>query len=103
MNGDDNIDEARGEKSLGIYKVVLKVDREIREIGRHKRVTSNHSRNTRRPSEAVASCGGPEPRDGRRDTGSGRAEERRGSPTNPRIIVDARRKRGRLGQKAKKT
>ena len=43
----------------------------------HTHKTSNHSRKTRRPSDTVASCGGPEPRDGRRGTGSGRSEEGR--------------------------
>ena len=37
---------------------------------RRHRVTSSHSRKTRRPSDIVMSCGGPEPRDGRRRRGT---------------------------------
>ena len=40
---------------------------------------TSHSRKTRRLCETVASCGEPEPRDGKRRTGPGRAEEGRRS------------------------
>ena len=40
--------------------------------GLRQRVTTSHSRKTLRPSENVASCGGPEPRDGKRGAGSRR-------------------------------
>ena len=42
-------------------------------------MTGNHSRKTRRPSETVASCEGPEPMNERRGAGLGRAGERRKS------------------------
>ena len=45
-----------------------------------------HSRKTACPSETVVRCGGPEPRDGRRETGSWRAEQRRRSTRNPRRV-----------------
>ena len=57
-------------------------------------VTSSYSRRTRRPSETCALCGGLEPRDGGRGTGSGRAEERRRSARNPARVVDAMYKTG---------
>ena len=47
--------------------------------------TSNQqpSRKTRHPSETVASCEGPEPKDRRRGTRSGRAEERQEAQETP--------------------
>ena len=58
--------------------MIVKVGQKTRDRGRRQRVTSSHSRYkysfswTRRPSEVVASCAGPElPRDGRRGTRSG--------------------------------
>ena len=39
---------------------------------RHQRVANSPSRKTRRPSEAVIPCGGPEPKDRGGGTGSGR-------------------------------
>ena len=66
-------------ESLGTYEMVIEVGRKTREGGRRQRVTSNLSRKTRRPSKTVESCRGPELRDGRRGSGSGRAEERRRS------------------------
>ena len=44
--------ERRGEGkgSLGTYEIVIEVDRETREGGRHQGVTSSHSHKTRRPS-----------------------------------------------------
>ena len=59
----------------------------------HRQVTSNHNRNTRRPSETVASFGGPEPRDGRRGTGSAREKTRR-SARNPRKVIGVMWKMG---------
>ena len=55
--------ERRG--GLGTYEVVIEAGRKTREGGRHQRVTSNRSRRTRRPSETVATCVGPDSRDGR--------------------------------------
>ena len=43
-------------QSPGTYEVVIGVGRYTRDGGRHQRVTTNHSRKTRRPSETVASC-----------------------------------------------
>ena len=65
--------------NLGTYGVVIEVSRKTREGGRRQRVTSNHNRKTRRPSETVALCGRSKSRDRRRGTGSGGAEERRKS------------------------
>ena len=65
----------RGE-SLGTFEVEIEVGRKTREEGRRQRLTRNHSRKTTCPSEPVASCEGSEPRDGRRVTGLGRAEDR---------------------------
>ena len=79
-------------ESLGTYEVVtvvIEAGWKTREGGQRQLLTSNHSRKTRRPSETVASCGGPEPRDGRRGTGSGRAEKRRRSARNPKRVIDA--------------
>ena len=45
-----------GRESLGTYEVVIDVSRKIREAGRRQRVTSNHSRKIRCPSETIASC-----------------------------------------------
>ena len=61
-----------GRESLGTSKVVTEIGWKTREGGRPQRVTSNHTRKTRRPSETVASCGVPEPRGGTRGAGSGR-------------------------------
>ena len=61
---------------LKTYEVVVEVGRKTREgERRQQRVSSNPSRKTRRPSETVASCGGPESSNGRRGSASGRAEE----------------------------
>ena len=54
-------------ESLGTYQVVIEVievGRKTRERGRRQRVTSSRSRKPRRPSETVAPCRRPEPRDG---------------------------------------
>ena len=59
-------------ESLETFEVVIGMGRKTREGGRHQRVMRYHNRKTRRPSEAIPSCGGPEPRDGRRGTGSGK-------------------------------
>ena len=91
-----------GRESLGTFKVAVEGGREKRDGEQRQRLTSNHSRKTRRPSETVASCGGPEPRDGRRGTRLGRAEERRRSASNLRRVVDTMWERGRLGRKKKK-
>ena len=83
--------ESRGgwrSESLGIYEVVIEVDRNTRQGGRRQRETFNHNRKSRHLSETVASCGGPESRNGRRGTGSGRTEGRRRA-RNPRRVVDA--------------
>ena len=54
---DENRDEGGGEREPGnFYEVVTEVGRKTREGGRRQRVTNNHSRKTRRPSETVASC-----------------------------------------------
>ena len=42
-----------GKGSLETYEVVIEVGRETREERRGQRVTSSHSRKTRRPSETV--------------------------------------------------
>ena len=68
--------------NLGTYGVVIEVGRRTREGGRRQRVTSNHNRKTRRPSETVALCGRSKFRDGRRGTGSGGGEERRKGAKN---------------------
>ena len=81
-NGDENRDEGGGEREPG-------KGRKTRKGGQRQRGTSNHSRKIRRPSETVASRGGPDPGDGRRGTGSGRAEERQRSARNPTRVVDA--------------
>ena len=78
-----------GRESLGTFKVVIEVGLKTRDGGRRQQVANSHSRKTQRPSDTVASCGGPELRDGRRGTGSGRAEERRGSARNAIIFIAA--------------
>ena len=80
--GSWNRGEGGGEREPGI-------GRKTRKGGQRQRGTSNHSRKIRRPSETVASCGGPDPGDGRRGTGSGRAEERQRSARNPTRVVNA--------------
>ena len=52
-------------------------------------MSCNRSLKTRRPNETVASYLGPQLRDGRRGTGSGRVEERQRSARNPIDFVDA--------------
>ena len=64
-------------ESLGSFEVVIEVGRKTQEGERCQRVTSNHSRQTRQPSETVASCGGPESRDGTQGTILGKVQERR--------------------------
>ena len=89
-NGDDNRDEVGGEGGPGNLQsgTVLEVGRKMRKGGRRQRVTNNHTRRTRRPRETVASCSGPEHREGGRGKGSGRAEERRRSARNRTRVVD---------------
>ena len=77
-----------GKESRGTYDVALELGRKTREGGRRQRVTSHHSCKTRRPSETVASCRGPEPRGGRRRTGSGGVEKRQRSARSPTRIAD---------------
>ena len=92
-----------GAESPVTYEVMVEVGRKTRERGRRQRLTRSHTRKTRSPSEAVASCGGPEPGNGRREIGPGRAEERRRSARNSRRVIDTRcGKWGRLGRKEKK-
>ena len=88
-NGDKNREEVEGRYSLGINDAVIEVGRKMLEGRRRQRVTINHSRKTRRPSEIVTSCEGPEPTDGRQGTGSRRAGEGRRSARNPRRVIDA--------------
>ena len=87
----------KGRESLRAYEVVIKGGRKIREGGRRQRVPSNHSRNTQSPNETVASCGGPEPRDGGArnsiGNGSGEANKKR-SARNPRNVIDTLCKKG---------
>ena len=49
-------ERVEGRESLETYDVDIEVGRKTRERGRRQQVTSNHSRKTRRPSMAVASC-----------------------------------------------
>ena len=93
-NGDENRDEGEGERECGNLRSRIQVGRKTLEGGRRQRVTSNHRPKTRRTSETVASCGGPQPRDGRRGTGSGRPEERQRSAKNLKIIIDVMQKTG---------
>ena len=86
--GTKTVRRVEGRQSLGTFEVVIEVGRKMRERGRRKRVNSNCSRKTRRPSETVASYGGPEPRGGRRGTGSGRVKERRRRARNSRRVID---------------
>ena len=57
---DENGEKSEREKQLGKLRSGNRggIGRKTREGGRRQRVTSNHSRKTRRPSEAVASCRG---------------------------------------------
>ena len=75
--------ERRVEKreSPEICGVTVKVGRGTRERGQRHRVTSSHSRKNRRPNETVTSYGGPELRDKRQGTGSGRVGDGRRSIT----------------------
>ena len=85
----------RGERAREPMNVIVEVGRKTQERGRHQRVTSNHRRKTRCPSETVASsCGGLELRDGRRETRSRRAEKGRKSTRNPIGVIDAILKTG---------
>ena len=77
-------------ESLGTLQVVFKVCRKTREDWRRQRVTSNHSRKARRPSENVALWEGPEPWGRRRETGLGGAEKRGTSARNPRTLIYVR-------------
>ena len=77
-------------ENLEIYGVVKEVGRKTREGGRRERLTSNRSCKTQRPSETVASCRKPEPRYGRRGTGSGRAEVGQRSAKTPQEFRDVR-------------
>ena len=79
--------EAGGER-MGTYEIVIEVGRKTQEKGRCQRVTSNHSRGTRHPTEVVASCGEPELRNGRRGKMLERAEERRRSAKDFTRVVD---------------
>ena len=58
-----------GRESPGTDEAGIEMGRKTREGGQGERVTSNRSRNTRRLNETVASCRGPEGRDGRRKRG----------------------------------
>ena len=75
-----------GRERLEILEEVIEAGRKTREGGRRLRATTNHSHKARRPSETVASCGGPDPRDGRRGIGLGRVEKRRRSARNLRRV-----------------
>ena len=76
-------------ESPGTYEMIAETVWKTREEGRRQRVTSSHSRKTQRPSETVASCGEPEPRDKRRRAGPGRAEEVQKITRNPIRALDA--------------
>ena len=67
-NVDESGGEDGGERELGTYEVIVKVGRKTRKREWRERVTSSRIRKTRRPSETVASRGGPEPRDGMLET-----------------------------------
>ena len=73
-----------GSERLATFEVVIEVGRKMRQGGRRQRVTSSHSRKTRRPSETVTRAQGREARDR-----SGRVEERQRSARNHRRVVDA--------------
>ena len=75
-NGDENRDDGEGEREPGSLRSGSEGESEDKRGGRRQRITSNHSRKIQHLSETVASCGGPEPRNGRQGTGLGRAEER---------------------------
>ena len=69
-------------------------------------INSSHRRKTRGSShtrETVVSCWGPEPRDGRRATGSG-VGRRRGEEAQetPRRVVDAMRETGETRARGEK-
>ena len=93
-NWDDTRDEGGEKGEPGNLEGVIEVGRKTREEGQRQRVTSNHSRKIRLPSEFVASREGPEPRYERRRTGSGRAKERQKSARNPRRVLDVMLKTG---------
>ena len=92
-----------GRESLRTLEVVINVGWKTREGRRRQLVTSNPSRNTRRPSETTASCRGPEPRDGRRMTGSERAEERRRSARGLRKVIKVMWETGETWAEGEKT
>ena len=60
----------------------------------HTHTHSHNRKKTRRPSETVASCEGPKPRDERRGTESGRGEERRRGARNLKRAIHGMRETG---------
>ena len=80
--------EVEERKCPGTSQRIIVVGRKTQDGRRRQRVTRNHSRNTRFPSETIASCGGPEPGDRRQVIRSGRAEERQRSARNTKRVVD---------------
>ena len=85
-------------ESLETFEVVIGMGRKTREGGRHQRVMRYHNSKTRRPSEAIPSCGGPEPRDGRRGTGSGKCGDVKKRKKN-RSVIHVMWEARRLGRK----
>ena len=71
--------EMKGEgiEKLGTFEVITEVGWKAEDGERRQRGNSNSSHRTRRPYTTVAPCKEPEPRDGRRETGSGRVDVRR--------------------------
>ena len=65
-------------ESPGTYEVVIEVGRKTRQRGGRQRATSSHSLKTRCPGETATLYGGPELREGKRRTGSGRPEKGEG-------------------------
>ena len=60
---------------------IVEVGRTTRESWRRQQVISSHNRKVRRHRENVASCGGPEPREGQNRGGGGGAKKRKKSQT----------------------
>ena len=86
-----------GRESLGTSEVIKEVNPKMRERGRRQQVTNSHSHKHRRPSETVASCGGPEPKSGYGEGGRG-AKKRKKTNKSYRCNV---KNGGRLGREEK--
>ena len=93
-NGDENRDEGRGEREPGNQRSGSRGRCEDMRASAMPRRNQQPQPQIPTPERDVASCGKPEPKEGRQGTGSRKAEERRRKARNPKRVVDPMWKMG---------